>query len=77
VGTVFEDDDDARDPPEGVGEPGVHAAGYRLLHGLNLPAGTYAVNTAVIVLPHPYRPGDEAEPLAMLKQPLRVDVQTE
>lgn len=74
MGTAFEDDDAARDPPED--EPGVHAAGYRLLHGISLPAGTYAVNTALIVLPRPYRPGDEAESLAMLKQSLSVDVRT-
>lgn len=36
--------------------------------------GEYDMNMAVIVLPHPYSLGDEKEPLAMLKQPLKSEV---
>lgn len=60
-GTVFEDDD--------------LAAGYSLLNMTNLrDPGVYDMNLAVIFLPRPYQPGDEALPLAMLRKPLTVDV---
>lgn len=56
-GTVFQDAD--------------LAAGYSLLNMTNLrEPGAYDMNLAVIMLPHPYRPGDEVEPLAMLSRPL-------
>ena len=51
------------------------AAGYglrdmtRLRHG-----GAYDLNVSMVVLAHPYRPGDEAPALAMLRRPLSVQV---
>jgi hypothetical protein len=51
------------------------AAGLTLLNMTNLrQAGDYDLLQATIVLPHPFRPGDEDEPLAMLKHPLQTDV---
>ncbi|MBI2962978.1 MAG: hypothetical protein HYY35_04430 [Deltaproteobacteria bacterium] len=48
-------------------------AGYSLLNMTNLrAAGVYDMDMAVIFLPHAYRPGDEVEPLKMLRQPLAV-----
>ncbi len=74
-GTVFLDDDRA---PAGDGredEPGIHAAGYSLLNMTHLrEPGTYDMNMAVVILPRPYRPGDEQDPLSMLKQPLVSEV---
>jgi hypothetical protein len=51
------------------------AAGYtlrdmtRLRHG-----GAYDLNVSMVILPQPYRPGDEAPALAMLQRPLEVRV---
>lgn len=51
------------------------AAGYSLLNMTNLrEAGAYDLLQAAVVLPHPYRAGDEDEPMAMLKTPLQTDV---
>lgn len=45
--------------------------GYSLLGMTNLRRpGTYALDSALVVLPHPYRPGDEVEALAMFREPL-------
>jgi len=50
-------------------------AGFSLLHMTQLhEAGTYDLVQASIVLPHPYQPGDEDEPMAMLRAPLEVAV---
>lgn len=52
-----------------------HTAGYSLLHMRNLrEAGTYDLLQASIVLPGPYHPGDESEPMAMLRAPLETRV---
>ncbi|HEV7733428.1 MAG TPA: hypothetical protein VGR62_14770 [Candidatus Binatia bacterium] len=65
-GTVLSGDDDA---------PDVHGAGYRLRKMTNLRrGGSYALATAMVILPTPYTPGDEAEALAMLDTPLDVRV---
>jgi|SRR5579871_452030 len=54
-------------PPSG-GDSGV---GYSLLRMTNLrEPGAYAIDSALMVLPHPYQPGDEAEALAMFRAPL-------
>ncbi len=74
-GTVFADDGAAMDTEGPEAERGAYEAGYSLLNLTNLgEAGTYDLNTAVIILPQPYEPGDEAKPLDMLKQPLRTGV---
>jgi hypothetical protein len=74
-GTVFSDDDAAIDAEGPEAERGSHMAGYSLLNMANIAqAGNYEMNMAVFILPRPYRPGDEAQPLAMLKQPLQVAV---
>jgi hypothetical protein len=36
--------------------------------------GDYDLVQAAIILPHPYQPGDEVEPMAMLDTPLQTDV---
>ena len=75
-GTVFLDDDLALQGDGPEDEPGTHAAGYSLLNMANIrEPGEYDMTMAVIVLSHPYSPGDEKEPLAMLKQPLVPNVQ--
>ncbi len=74
-GTVFFDDDRASSHEGREDDPGTHAAGYSLLNMTNLrEPGTYDMKMAVVILPRPYRPGDEQEPLAMLKQPLLTKV---
>ncbi len=74
-GTVFQDDDLATDREGREEEPGIHAAGYSLLNMTNLrESGVYDLAMAVIVLPRPYQPGDELQPLAMLKEPLTATV---
>lgn len=74
-GTVFVDDDAAVDREGPEAEPGEHAAGYSLLHMTNIRhSGSYDLNLATIILPHLYRPGDEVQPLEMLKRPLHVTV---
>jgi len=46
-------------------------AGYTLLHMTNLQrAGDYELDSMFVVLPQPYRPGDEAEALASSRAPL-------
>ena len=59
-----------RGPEEPVCE-----AGYSLLHMTNLrEARPYDLLQAAIVLPKPYHAGDEADPMAMLRAPLRTEV---
>lgn len=63
-----------RDPDLPPDEPRV-AAGYTLLHMTNLRrAGTYDLLMSSVVLPGPYEPGDERAAMAMLREPLLVDV---
>jgi hypothetical protein len=63
-------DGNGRRPEEPVSE-----AGYSLLHMTNLrEARQYDLLQAAFVLPKPYRPGDETEPMAMLRAPLRTEV---
>jgi len=51
------------------------AAGYTLLNMTKLrEAGTYDLEMASIVLPGPYRAGDERRPLEMLRAPLKTTV---
>ena len=51
------------------------SAGETLLHMTNLrEPGSYRIGSAFVVLPSSYRPGDEADALAMLREPLRVSV---
>jgi len=70
-GTVFQDHNQAADQDGPEDELGSHAAGYSLLNMNNLrKSGAYAMNLAIIFLPRRYQPGDEVQPLAMLKQPL-------
>ncbi|MFQ5664845.1 MAG: hypothetical protein ACE5I7_00275 [Candidatus Binatia bacterium] len=74
-GTIFTDDSGMTDAEGPEDNPGSFLAGYSLLHMTNLrQPGVYDMNLAVFILPHPYRPGDEAQPLAMLKHPLRAKV---
>jgi hypothetical protein len=50
---------------------GAHAAGFSLLNMTRLQEpGVYQMRQATVVLPRPYRPGDEAEALAMVEAPL-------
>jgi hypothetical protein len=56
-------------------EEPMYAAGYSLLHMTNLrEARTYDLLQAAVVLPKPYRPGDQTEPMAMLRAPVRTEV---
>ncbi len=65
-GTVLSGDDDV---------PAGHGVGYRLRQMTNLRrGGSYALATAMVVLPTPYTPGDEADALAMMGAPLDVRV---
>jgi hypothetical protein len=74
-GTVFIDDDAAVDPEGEEGETGSHAAGYSLLNMEKLrEAGSYDLNLGTIILPRPYRPGDERKPLEMLTSPVEATV---
>jgi hypothetical protein len=69
-GIVFQDR--AATELDGGGHLG---AGYSLLRMTNLRRpGAYQIDSALIVLPHRYRPGDETEALAALRDPLRVDI---
>jgi len=50
-------------------------AGYSLLRMTNLErAGTYDLASVFVVLPRPYRPGDETEALDALRDPLHAEV---
>jgi hypothetical protein len=50
-------------------------AGYSLLRMTNLrEAGDYELDSAFVVLPRPYRPGDEAEALAASREPLQTEI---
>ena len=74
-GTIFLDDNRASAGDGREDESGTHAAGYSLLNMTNLrEPGTYDMKMAVVILPRPYRPGDEQDPLSMLKQPLIPEV---
>lgn len=62
-GIVFRQDEEAT------------GAGYSLLRMVNLRrAGTYRLSMALMVLPRAYQPGDEAQALAALRDPLQVEV---
>ena len=51
------------------------AAGYSLLNMTRLrEAGSFELMMASVVLPSPYRAGDEAGPMAMLHAPLATEV---
>ena len=52
-----------------------YAAGYSLLHMTKLrEARSYELLQTEVMLPRPYHPGDEEEPMAMLRTPLRTAV---
>ncbi len=56
---------------------GACAAGYTLQNMTRLRhAGDYDLLQATVVLPRPYQPGDERPAMAMLTEPLAVDVAT-
>lgn len=61
---------------EGADAPSpTYAAGYTLEHMTRLrEAGTWDMLMASVVLPGPYRPGDEDAALSFLRAPLRIDV---
>ena len=69
-GVVFRDEaGEARAGDAGSG------AGYRLLRMANLRRpGAYELGSAFVVMPRPYTPGDEAEALAALREPLAAEV---
>jgi hypothetical protein len=74
-GTVFKNGHDAGDGDAPQRPDAVYAAGYSLLHMTQLrEARTYDLLQAAIVLPRPYRPGDEVEPMAMLRAPLQTEI---
>jgi hypothetical protein len=74
-GTVLRNDRGAADGNDRHAEEPVFEAGYSLLHMTNLrEARQYDLLQAAIVLPKPYRPGDETEPMAMLRAPLRTEI---
>ena len=66
-GTITSDAGGQSDKP-------VYQAGYSLLHMTKLrEARPYDLLQAAIVLPKAYHPGDESEPMAMLRAPLRTE----
>ncbi len=72
-GTYFRDDNAAVDGEGREAELGAHAAGYSLLNMTKIRrAGEYEMNMAVVISPHPYRPGDEVEAVNVLEAPLTV-----
>ncbi len=74
-GTVFVDDETASDDQGLESEPGSHAVGYSLKNVASLRrAGDYQMNLATIILPKPYEPGDEVEPMEMFRHPLQAEV---
>jgi len=80
-GTVFRDGaaagegDGAPRAPDCLSADATYAAGYSLLHMTNLrEARSYDLLQTEVVLPKPYQPGDEEEPMAMLRAPLRTEV---
>ncbi len=69
-GTVFRST-----PARGKRREPSYSAGYSLLQMINLRhAGSYDLRQATVILPRPFQPGDEVEPMAMLRQPLRTTV---
>jgi hypothetical protein len=80
-GTVFRDGgaagdgDSATHATDCLSAEATYAAGYSLLHMTNLrEARSYDLLQTDVVLPKPYEPGDEEEPMAMLRAPLRTEV---
>lgn len=52
-----------------------NAAGISLLNMTGLrEGGAYDLLQTTVVLPHPYQPGDEAEPMAMVEAPLQTEI---
>jgi hypothetical protein len=67
---AFRDEADAA--PDGDADSG---AGYRLLRMTNLRRpGSYELGSVFVMMPRPYQPGDEAEALAGLRDPLETEV---
>lgn len=61
-------------PRDGASAP-VYAAGYTLEHMTALrEAGSWDLLQASVVLPAPFRPGDEEDALALVRAPLQTDV---
>jgi len=80
-GTVFRDGgaigngDTAAHAPDCLSAEATYAAGYSLLHMTNLrEARSYDMLQSDVVLRKSYQPGDEEEPMAMLRAPLRTEV---
>jgi len=66
---------EAATPPADEPRDGGRSVGYSLLHMTKLrEAGTFDLMMASVVLPGPYRAGDEAGALAMLHAPLATEV---
>ncbi|MBU6281036.1 hypothetical protein KGQ64_02260 [bacterium] len=66
---------EAATPPAEEAPDGGRSVGYSLLHMTKLrEAGTFDLMMASVVLPGPYRAGDEAGALAMLHAPLATEV---
>lgn len=66
---------EAATAPDAQGATEGRSAGYSLLHMTKLrEAGTFDLMMASVVLPGPYRAGDEAGALAMLHAPLATEV---
>jgi hypothetical protein len=66
---------EAAETPAAVPADEGRSAGYSLLHMTKLrEAGTFDLMMASVVMPGPYRAGDEAGPMAMLHEPLATEV---
>jgi hypothetical protein len=73
-GTVFRDGP-VPDDRRACDRDALFGAGYSLLHMTKLrEARSYQLLQVATVLPRPYQPGDEAEPMAMLRAPVRSEV---
>jgi len=75
-GAVVRTADDETQTASAKGQAGEsRAAGYSLLNMTRLrEAGSFELMMASVVLPSPYRAGDEAGPMAMLHAPLATEV---
>lgn len=72
--TVFIDEATGEHAADGDGAL-THAAGYRLANlGRVRASGSHHLTLATVVWPEPFRDGDEAGPVAMVRQPLETRV---
>ena len=62
-------------PNDAAATEPLYAAGYTLQHMTRLrEAGTWDLLMASVVLPGPFHPGDEAEPVALVRAPLTTQI---